>query len=458
MAAFFIYLLKVLVCSAIFAGCYWWVLRNRRFHQWNRFYIMASILLSIFIPILSIPVPAPDITFSVTNSYIPKSVLTLATVPDVTHTSGISQFTWSWFGLAAYLSVVFLLLWRKFYFFTRILRIKHHAERVIMQDLKLYYTDDTTAPFTFFRTVFWRKNDPVDSGEGSCMFRHELAHVRLGHSWDKTLMQLACCLFWINPFFLLFRRELEIVHEFAADSESINEGDTQNLSSLILYTLYPKNYLDFISRFFQSPIKRRIIMITKNKTQKSMTDMLRKMSIVPLVMIALYAFSIRPTDTPTGKSKALAGAALQDPWTSQNELEEKVIVVGYASENVTPKQEVIVTRENERKIAPGAISFTDVEQKPVFQDGINNYLRFIADRIGYPTIAMENGITGMVVVSFVIDKDGNVTDVKSPVKIDNLSREAERVIKLLPAWKPGTQGGKAVAVQCYLFVEFKLQT
>ena len=76
----------------------------------------------------------------------------------------------------------------------------------------------------------------------------------------------------------------------------------------------------------------------------------------------------------------------------------------------------------------------------------------------YPTAALEKGITGMVVVSFVIDKDGKVTDLKSPVKIDFLSNELERVIKLLPAWKPGMQDGKAVAVQCYVFAEFCLKT
>jgi len=65
--------------------------------------------------------------------------------------------------------------------------------------------------------------------------------------------------------------------------------------------------------------------------------------------------------------------------------------------------------------------------------------------------------TGKVVVSYVIDQDGKVTDVKSPIKIDFLSVELERVIKSLPAWKPGVQDGKNVAVQCYAFAEFRLQ-
>jgi len=458
MTAFFIYLLKVILCSALFAGCYWQALRNRRFHHWNRFYIMASVLMSILIPMLIISVPASQIVLQATNSYLTNSVINQVKAVDVPLTSGVSLLSWTWIVLGAYLSVVVFFLVRTFIFISGILRLKRRSERINRHDVNMYYTDDAAAPFTFFRSVFWKKDDLTDSGEGSCMLRHELAHVRLGHSWDKMLMQLVCCLFWINPFFMLFRRELEIVHEFEADSESLNEGNSKELSSLILCTLYPKHYHDFISRFFQSPIKRRIIMITKNKTQKTSMDILRKMSIIPIAMIALYAFSIRPTDTPTGISLSLSESVLQDPWTAQNELEEEIIVVGYGRNNVSIKQDVKVTRENKRKIARRTISYTDVEQKPVFQDGIPQYLRFIANNITYPTIAIESGITGMVVVSFVIDKDGKVTDVKSPVKIDPLSRELERVIKKLPDWKPGVQGGKTVAVQCYAFVQFKLET
>jgi len=70
MTAFFVYLLNVIVCSALFAGCYWWVMRNRRFHQWNRFYIIVSALLSITIPALIIPVPASHYMIPVTNGYV----------------------------------------------------------------------------------------------------------------------------------------------------------------------------------------------------------------------------------------------------------------------------------------------------------------------------------------------------------------------------------------------------
>ena len=202
-------------------------------------------------------------------------------------------------------------------------------------------------------------------------------------------------------------------------------------------------------------------MITKeNKTQKSSMNMLRKMSIIPVIMIALYAFSIQPATMPLSSNSSSSEVVQQDPWTPQNELEEFIVVVGYGksgSANVAPRQDIQVTRESERKIAPGAIAYTDVEQKPVFQEGRDGYHRFMTSNIKYPVIAQENGIVGKIVVSYVIDTDGNVTDVKSPVKIDMLSMEGERIIKSMPAWKPGSHHGKKVAVQCYAFMEFRLQ-
>jgi len=253
MSAFFIYLLKVIVCSALFACCYWCVMRKGCFHQWNRFFIVTSVVLSITIPALVIPVSTPHHLIPAATESIAYSVIYPDRGANVTIVVEASSIRYDRWALMVYATVVLLLLLKKLIFFIRIIRSKKRLERIQTSEAVLYLTSDDTAPFTFFRSIFWKKHVPVDSGEGRCMYRHELAHVRLGHSWDKTLMQLVCCLFWMNPFFLLFRRELELVHEFAADSES----NAEELSSLILCTLYPKYYRDFTNRFFQSPIKRR---------------------------------------------------------------------------------------------------------------------------------------------------------------------------------------------------------
>ena len=198
-------------------------------------------------------------------------------------------------------------------------------------------------------------------------------------------------------------------------------------------------------------------MITNNK--KSSMDMLRKMSILPVIMIAICAFSIKPVAIPDATSLSISESVLQDPWTPQNDLEERIVVVGFSPKSVSVKtqKDIQVFRDSERKIPAGVLSYSEVEKKPVFQESIENYKKYLLQRLSYPAKALEDGITGKVVVSYIIDNEGRVTDVKSPVRIDILSNEVERVIKSLPVWTPGSHHGKAVSVQCYIFVEFRLQ-
>ena len=231
MTALLFYVLKVIVCSALFAGCYWWALRDRGLYHWSRFHIVASVALSIIIPLLSIPIPAMKKVIPSATGYAAHFVMDYAEEIAVPVQASASTIPWAWLGWMFCISIVLFLLVKEIFSFVRILRLKRRSERIRIPETVLYCTDDASAPFTFFRTIFWKKGISVDSGEGRCMLRHELAHVRLGHGWDKALMQLVCCIFWMNPFFMLFRRELELVHEFAADSES----SAEELSSMMLW-------------------------------------------------------------------------------------------------------------------------------------------------------------------------------------------------------------------------------
>ena len=85
-------------------------------------------------------------------------------------------------------------------------------------------------------------------------------------------------------------------------------------------------------------------------------------------------------------------------------------------------------------------------------------LKWIGDHIKYPTIAEENGIQGRVVCTFVVERDGSVTDVQVARSIDpTLDMEAVRVLKEMPKWKPGRHKGENVRVKYTVPVTFKLQ-
>ena len=101
--------------------------------------------------------------------------------------------------------------------------------------------------------------------------------------------------------------------------------------------------------------------------------------------------------------------------------------------------------------------FVVVEQQPEFPGGMSALMKFLSDNIKYPVIAQENGIQGRVITNFVVERDGSITDVNVVRGQDpSLDKEAVRVIKTMPRWKPGQQRGKPVRVRFTLPVQFRL--
>jgi protein TonB len=102
--------------------------------------------------------------------------------------------------------------------------------------------------------------------------------------------------------------------------------------------------------------------------------------------------------------------------------------------------------------------FEVVEQKPSFPGGDGALMSWLSQNIKYPSIAAEMGVQGRVIVQFVVEKDGSITDVKIAKSVDpSLDKEAARVIKSMPQWIAGRQNGSAVRVRFTVPVTFKLQ-
>ena len=102
--------------------------------------------------------------------------------------------------------------------------------------------------------------------------------------------------------------------------------------------------------------------------------------------------------------------------------------------------------------------FDGVEEMPSFPGGQAALMSFLSSNIKYPVVAQENGVQGRVIVGFVVERDGSITDVKVMRSVDpSLDREAQRVVKAMPRWKPGKQNGSAVRVKYTVPVVFRLQ-
>lgn len=125
---------------------------------------------------------------------------------------------------------------------------------------------------------------------------------------------------------------------------------------------------------------------------------------------------------------------------------------------VLKAKEDIAAPEPPKHVVEETKIFTVVEQMPMFPGGDAALMGYLRDNIHYPTVAAENGVQGRVVVGFVVERDGSITDVNILRGVDpSLDREAMRVVKSMPRWTPGKQNGSAVRVKYQVPVSFRLQ-
>ena len=153
----------------------------------------------------------------------------------------------------------------------------------------------------------------------------------------------------------------------------------------------------------------------------------------------------------------------EDELKSQDDLSKTNTAIGVynvegndeAEGEVLKAKEVVVDekpKEEETKV------FDVVEQMPHFPGGPNALFEYLSKNIKYPVVAEENGIQGRVIVTFVVERDGSITDVKVAKSVDpSLDKEAMRVVKSMPNWIPGKQNGSAVRVKYTVPVTFRLQ-
>jgi len=101
--------------------------------------------------------------------------------------------------------------------------------------------------------------------------------------------------------------------------------------------------------------------------------------------------------------------------------------------------------------------FVMVEQMPEFPGGEQELWNFLSSNMRYPVIAMENNIQGEVVVQFIVEKDGSITDVQVVKSVDpSLDKEAVRMVRIMPKWQAGMQQGKPVRVKYLVPIKFTL--
>jgi N-acetylmuramoyl-L-alanine amidase len=358
MPAAAVYLLKCVACSAILYTYYRLAFYNRGNHQWNRLYLLASVVTAIFLPLLRIYIPAAAISDSVQQIDLLNIIESDNYEEEVSTAHPVNSISFEYIIAIVYMAVsagmLFHLMRSLFNLYTLYrlsLKQEHEGVEVII-------TNETTSPFSFMRKIFWNKNFEIESGIGRNIFRHELEHVRQLHSIDRLCMSVVLVVFWANPIFWLIRREMILVHEFMADEKSIADNDVQAFSKMIILSAYPTNKVGFTSTFFNSSIKRRLAMLTTFRNSRA--SHFAKWLMLPLLVILIAGFSFRKKDLnnsniqdfilviDAGHGGERSGVVAADGTT------EKELNLALANQirlaNTNDRLKIVLTRENDQDI------------------------------------------------------------------------------------------------------------
>jgi len=187
------YLLQVIAASGLLYGYYYSVLRNKRFHHYNRFYLLMAVAISSLIPFLNIPVYFSQ---KEAESSVVLQTLQVISSPSVSGdnppfltTVQAESITAAWFTTENiiyffYLVILSFLLLRVFISLRKLKSLIKRNPVEQLDKIKFINTDEPGTPFSFFRWLFWNRKIELHSEEGEQIFRHELFHIQQKHSWE----------------------------------------------------------------------------------------------------------------------------------------------------------------------------------------------------------------------------------------------------------------------------------
>lgn len=291
MLPFFWYMLKVIICSGILFAYYWMFLRNKIFHGYNRFYLLASMLLSLALPLLKINFWQPASQQSQAIRVLQAVSVGDEYMNDMVVTAQRSSWSAEQLYITAYwlVSIIFLLVMLRTLFLIRTLLKKYPVQRI--DDVAFVNTQHESTPFSFLQYIFWNSNINIETTTGRQIFNHEVAHIQQKHTHDKLFVNIILIFCWCNPFFWLYRKELNMIHEFIADKKAVEDSDTAAFAAMILQAAYPKHRFELVNNFFYSPIKRRLLMLSKNKNPK--VNYIGRIMVLPLLVLVFAAFTFK---------------------------------------------------------------------------------------------------------------------------------------------------------------------
>lgn len=449
------YVLQTSICLFGFYILYIIFLKQETFFAINRWYLLATLLLSILIPFLPHLFVSSDPPAFVAT--IEPMAITIQDLSASLDKPNWYQFHWTDILLFIYVAGVIIQLTRFLKGIVEIFILYRGGEKTKMTGLTLVLSGKPHLPFSFFKTLFLYKLHGIEQNDLEKIIRHETAHAKQWHSIDVLLIEVVGALLWLNPMVYFYRKSLREIHEYLADAAVLQSAPVRTYGKLLLTQSQSGLQLALTNQFFQSQLKNRIKMMTRRRS--SNWAGLKYLAIIPILFFTVSLFSFQQSKVEVK----------QDSKSTQL---ENIVVVGYplstAPDTIPVKKVHPITKRD------GSALKADVDAMPRFPGCENEpaemkqscatdkLLRHIYTNIRYPKEARKAGIQGKAVAAFVISKMGKVENVKI---LDGLGygidKEVIRVIEMMnemgETWIPAEKDGQPVALEMTIPVKFKLE-
>ena len=431
-----IYQIKVGLCLIAFYLLWKLLLSRETFHRFNRVALLVVMALALVLPWVKLSL---ETTAPVTQQMVILEELLVSPNGAVAQQAAPS---WSVTGIATVLYLIGMVLavvWFLHGQWSLHRLLKQGRRESLPSGATLHIIPGDQTPFSYFRHIVINEQDYRDNPRE--ILTHEQAHIDLRHSWDVLFLGLVTLFQWWNPAAWLLSRELRQVHEYEADEAVLNQGvDVKQYQLLLIRKSVGNQLFSMANNFNYQSLKKRIRMMTMNKSSR--WNRLRALAVVPVIALALLAFantkSVAAVVTANGQQDRAVQSTMQSPVAVERNAEAQV------TNESNPQSETI---------------YKSVEQMPMFPGGEIELIKYLSQNIQYPPEAAKNNVQGRVILQFVVDKTGQVGEVKVVRSVsEELDAEAVRVVKTLPKFEPGRQDGKPVAVWYTLPVSFNIRS
>ncbi len=393
-------------CSAIWLMslfCFDVFLRRSILHSYNRIYLIGTLLAGMFIPLFSFVQKAnfsqqTKEVYGLEKTFAIKS--NIVSAAQINSSQSINWEIWVW---AIYLLGVLFTFSLLLADIIKTFRLYWHGSKTTIEGLWLVETKQNHSPFSFFGFIFMCNSKTYSDEQLTMILAHEKRHNTLWHGLDLLLMQLCKIAFWFQPLIYLYLQRLRMVHEYQADKAVAKPLAEYGNFLLEQNTFTPTPQM--AHSFFYSPLKNRILMLTRKSSTWSKS---KSLLIIPVVGIAIMCFS---KDAFSDNKQAIDGNKV----TYKGNTFELYAPPGdtvYIENPMTGKMEMKVMKIEPAPIKMNNIQLLtadDVEEIPVLKGTPDN--RLMAGASGQNRALLEkleDGEYRISVRQLVVGKEGEI--------------------------------------------------